>query len=100
PLAPTDAFAQIIEEDHGESLADDARGLFGRMRGSTKHMATLIDDLLNLSRIGRAALGVSRVDMRALASGIVEELKQDSQHRERPLQVTVADLPACQGDAN
>jgi signal transduction histidine kinase len=100
PLRAIDAFSQIIEEDHGESLAPDARALFSRMRGSTRHMATLIDDLLNLSRVGRAALGLSRVDMRALASGIVEELKQDPQQGQRPLQVTVGELPACQGDAN
>jgi signal transduction histidine kinase len=100
PLRAIDAFAQIIEEDHGETLPDEARALFGRMRNSTKHMATLIDDLLNLSRVGRAAIGLQRVDMRALAGAIVEELQADPQQAQRSVDVTVSDLPLCQGDAN
>jgi signal transduction histidine kinase len=101
PLRAIDAFAQIIEEDHGESLVADARELFTRMRTSTRHMATLIDNLLNLSRIGRAAIGIGRVDLRALASSIVEELKAEQLERSGPpVQVKVADLPPCQGDVN
>ena len=101
PLRAIDAFAQIIEEDHGTSLVPDARDLFMRMRASTRHMATLIDNLLNLSRIGRAAIGISRVDLRALATSIVEELKADQQQRPGPpVEAKVADLPPCQGDPN
>ncbi len=100
PLRAIDAYAQIIEEDHGQQLPQDARDLFARMRTSTKHMANLIDDLLNLSRVGRAAIGVQRVDMRALASGIVEELQNDPQQASRTVEVTLGDLPPCQGDAN
>jgi signal transduction histidine kinase len=101
PLRAIDAFAQIIEEDHGEGLPTDARELFTRMRGSTRHMATLIDNLLNLSRIGRAAIGIARVDLRALATSIVEDLQAEQQQRTGPpVQAKVADLPPCQGDVN
>ncbi len=102
PLRAIDAFAQIIEEDHGTTLVPDARELFTRMRKSTKHMATLIDDLLNLSRVGRASIAVGRVDLRALSSAIVEELLEEEQARpERsPVKASVAELPPCQGDAN
>jgi signal transduction histidine kinase len=98
PLRAIDAFSQIIEEDHGGALPDDARELFGRMRTSTKHMATLIDNLLNLSRIGRAAIGIARVDLRALASSIIEELQ--AEQPQRSLQIKLGELPPCQGDIN
>ena len=102
PLRAIDAYAQIIEEDHGQGLEQDARELFTRMRTSTKHMATLIENLLSLSRIGRAAIGIARVDIRALANSIVEELheEKDQKQRAHPVKVTVAELPACQGDVN
>jgi light-regulated signal transduction histidine kinase (bacteriophytochrome)/HAMP domain-containing protein len=100
PLRAIDAYAQIIEEDNGEALPQDARDLFARMRASTKHMANLIDDLLNLSRVGRAAIGLQRVDMRGLASSIVEELRSDPQQASRAVEVDLGELPPCQGDAN
>jgi light-regulated signal transduction histidine kinase (bacteriophytochrome) len=98
PLRAIDAYAQIIEEDFGAGLVDDARELFGRMRTSTKHMATLIDNLLNLSRIGRAAIGIGRVDLRALVLSIIEDLK--AEQPTRSLEIKLGELPPCQGDVN
>jgi signal transduction histidine kinase len=98
PLRAIDAYAQIIEEDHGANLVEDARELFGRMRNSAKHMATLIDNLLNLSRIGRAAIGIGRVDLRALVVSIIDDLK--AEQPARSLQIKLGELPPCQGDVN
>jgi light-regulated signal transduction histidine kinase (bacteriophytochrome) len=53
----------------------------GRVRAASGHMATLIDDLLDLSRVGRRPLRRERVDLARLAAEIVEELKESQPER-------------------
>nr|MBA2618282.1 histidine kinase [Rubrobacter sp.] len=53
-----------------------------RVRTASRHMAELIDDLLDLSRVGRRPLRRERVDLSALATGIAEDLKASGPDRE------------------
>ena len=52
-------------------------------------MGELIDDLLELSRVGRAELRRRRVDLSALARGIAAELERAAP--DRLVQVVIAD---------
>jgi signal transduction histidine kinase len=45
-------------------------------------MAELIDDLLDLSRVGRRPLKRERVDLSALAAGIADDLKRSEPDRD------------------
>jgi predicted ATPase/signal transduction histidine kinase len=98
PLRAIDAFLQIIQEDHGERLDADSRELFGRVRAAALRLATLIDSLLSLSQIGRGAMSTGPVDMTALATAVVEELKAGLPVN-RAVRVTLSELPGCRGDA-
>jgi signal transduction histidine kinase len=82
PLRTIDGFSQILQEDYERVL--DAEGLdyLGRVRAASRHMATLIDDLLNLSRVGRRPLRREPVDLARLATGIIEELRSSQPGRE------------------
>jgi signal transduction histidine kinase len=82
PLRAIDGFSQILQEDYEHVLDEEAMDYLGRVRAASGHMATLIDDLLDLSRVGRRPLRRERVDLARLAKEIVEELKASQPERE------------------
>jgi len=82
PLRTIDGFSQILQEDYEGVLDDEGLDYLGRVRAASKHMATLIDDLLDLSRVGRRPLRREHVDLSRLAAGIIEELEESQPGRE------------------
>ena len=96
PLRAIDGFSQAIEEDERGRLSDSGRRLLGRVRAAAQRMAELIDALLDLSRVTRQPLVRTRVDLSAVARGIVDELERT--HPERRVAVTVARDLAAEGD--
>jgi signal transduction histidine kinase len=74
PLRAIDGFSQALLEDMEGRLDADAVGHLSRIRAATQRMASLIDDLLSLSRITRTDLAVKRVDLSAMARAVCEEL--------------------------
>ena len=81
PLRSIDGFSQALVEDHAGRL--DARGLdyLRRVRGAAQRMGELIDDLLELSRVGRAELVRGSVDLSDLACRVADELVRKEPHR-------------------
>lgn len=82
PLRSIDGFSQILQEDYEGVLDDEGLNYLGRVRAASGHMATLIDDLLDLSRVGRRPLRREPVDLTGLAEGIVEDLRVSEPERE------------------
>ena len=82
PLRTIDGFSQILQEDYERALDDEGMDYLGRVRAASKHMATLIDDLLDLSRVGRRPLRREPVDLARLAAGIIEDLRAAEPGRE------------------
>ena len=82
PLRTVDGFSQILAEDYGDRLDDEGLDYLARVRTASRHMAELIDDLLDLSRVGRRPLRRETVDLSALAFGIAEDLKGAEPERE------------------
>lgn len=73
PLRSIDGFSQALVEDYGDKLDVAGKTLLERVRSASQRMAQLIDDLLNLSRITRAEMNRSDVDLSAL---VREEVAQ------------------------
>jgi PAS domain S-box-containing protein len=76
PLRAIDGFSRALVTDYADKLDDQAKHYFQRIRAGTQRMASLIDDLLKLARIGRIALRRSEIDISALASQVIIELQQ------------------------
>jgi light-regulated signal transduction histidine kinase (bacteriophytochrome) len=76
PLRAVDGFSQALLEDYGDTLDEGAKQHLGRVRAATERMRGLIDDLLELSRLGRRELRVECVDLGALAREIGEQLRR------------------------
>jgi signal transduction histidine kinase len=82
PLRTIDGFSQILLEDHADKLDEEGEDYLGRVRAASQHMDNLIDDLLDLSRVSRGPLRRETVDLSALATGIIDELRRSEPERE------------------
>ncbi|HEC18249.1 MAG TPA: hypothetical protein ENI97_02785 [Gammaproteobacteria bacterium] len=56
PLRSINGFSQILQDEYTQSLDDEALSYLSRTTAAAKKMGSIIDDLLNLSRITRASL--------------------------------------------
>lgn len=74
PLRSINGFTQMLRDDHGHELSVPARELLDGICRTTRRMAELIDALLNLTRISRAAFQCNEVDLSAIAREIAERL--------------------------
>ena len=81
PLRAIDGFSQALEEDYQSLLDNSGKNYLQRVRSATRRMAKLIDDLLELSRVTRAEINRSQVDLSQLANQVQEELQQGSRDR-------------------
>jgi signal transduction histidine kinase len=97
PLRHIDAFAQILDEEYGPSAAGQARHYLSRIRKGAQDMGRLVDDLLNLSRVGRNGAKYETVDLNRLIDDVRTDLRLETDGRD--IDWRVATLPAAQGDA-
>ncbi len=74
PLRAIDGFSQALLEDCSDSLDEEGARYLARIRGNARRMSELIDNLLELSRIGRTGLKPEPVDLGALAREVADEL--------------------------
>jgi signal transduction histidine kinase len=91
PLRAIDGFSQALLDELGDALGETGRGYANRVRSSAQRMATLIDDLLRLSRVTRSPLHRQRVDLGELFRSVAAALQRDDPHRRVEL-VTSGDL--------
>src|SRR5262245_45424815 len=95
PLRAIHGFSQALLEDHGTVINDQGKEYLARASNAAVRMSQLIDDLLTLSRISRAPLVQSQVDLSNLARSIAGELDRQHDHR---VTVTIAAGIAATGD--
>lgn len=88
PLRSIDGFSQLLLQDHAAKLDDEGRDYLRRVCESAQRMGELIDDLLLLSRVGRAELTRDRIDISSIAQAVFDELKKKDP--ERPVQLRMA----------
>ncbi len=98
PLRHMHGFAKILLEDFGPSLDPSARHYLHRIYEATQHMGRLVDDLLNLSRVGRQALHLERTGLNALVEEVLTDLQGET--RGRQVDWRVGSLPTVECDPN
>ena len=81
PLRTIDGFSVALLEDFGEQLPDEGRNYLMRIRTAAQRMAQLIDDLLNLSRLTRAALNPESTNLSKIAMQVLQNLQRESPDR-------------------
>ncbi|HEY3415553.1 MAG TPA: PAS domain S-box protein [Armatimonadota bacterium] len=96
PLRSIDGFSKVLLERYEQQLDERGQDYLNRVRAAAQRMARLIDDMLNLSRIGRAEMHLETVDLGAVASSIIEELRQ--RDPERQVEVVMQPEMVVMGD--
>jgi len=81
PLRGIDGWSAALIEDYGNKLDEQAHEYLGRVRSETQRMGQLIDDLLRLSRVTRAEMKPTRVDLSALATTITSRIREANPER-------------------
>jgi signal transduction histidine kinase len=96
PLRAIAGFSQVLEEEAGTALNQEARAALTRIRTAAARMGVLIDELLKLSRVTRAPLHRQDVDLTRLATDVIERLRQADPTRN--VEVSVAPNLRVTGD--
>jgi light-regulated signal transduction histidine kinase (bacteriophytochrome) len=87
PLRAIDGFSQALKEDFFSDLKPEANALLDRVRAAAQRMGHLIDDLLALSRVSRAPLALTRVDISDLARSVAAGLMQGAPNRKVDVEI-------------
>ena len=95
PLRAIDGFCRVVTEDYGQELHPKAQDYLKRVCAAAGRMGELIDDLLELSRVGRADLRRASVDLSEIAGEVVSDLRKRSDR-----DVDVAIEPELVADAD
>ena len=74
PLRAIDGFTRLLADDYAPHLNTEGKRLCSIVRENTKSMGRLIDDLLAFSRLGRAEMNLSQIDMGTMANSVFHEL--------------------------
>jgi two-component system NtrC family sensor kinase len=81
PLRSIDGFSKLLLVDYADKLDAKGQDYLHLVRESAQRMGELIDDLLLLSRVGRADLSRDQIDLSEIARGVSDELKKKDPDR-------------------
>ncbi|PZR21605.1 MAG: histidine kinase [Citrobacter freundii] len=96
PLSSIKNYTEIIMEDHGKDISEEARLLFTKVISAADKMAGLIRDVLQYSRVGRAEVSSDPIDMGRILKEIKEELI--SSRKEKNPVLEIKNTPDVYGD--
>jgi len=96
PLRHVDGFSKLLVDKHGAELSPDAQEDIATIRDSVLHMGILIDDLLNLARLGRKQMSMQATGLNSL----VDEARADlmRENPDRTIEWKVETLPFVECD--
>ncbi len=75
PLRTIDGFSLALKEDFSHCLNDEGQDYIGRVRAGVQRMGTLIDALLQLSRVSRSELQREKINLSMLSKLVFDELR-------------------------
>ena len=96
PLRAIDGFCHALLDDYGRLIDETGHDYLRRARAAASRMGELIDGLLKLSRIGRAALRQVDLDLSGLARQVAGELEKA--YPERQVRFAIQDGLVARGD--
>ena len=97
PLRHIEGYVGMLTREAEGVLSEKAAHYLRTITGSSRLMTTLIDDLLEFSRMGRTDMRMGTVNLNAIVDQVRDEL--DLGVRDRDIRWTVYRLPAVNGDA-
>ena len=96
PLRHVMGFVDLLQKDAGPSLSEKSLGHLTTISQSAKRMGDLIDDLLAFSRVGRAELQKTEVNLDELVRETLGDFQAET--KERNIAWKIHPLPAVRAD--
>ncbi|HEV2522632.1 MAG TPA: ATP-binding protein [Candidatus Acidoferrales bacterium] len=96
PLHVIDGYAELLAQTYGSVLGPEGKKYLDRIHGSVQQMADIIEDLLNLSRIGRQDLNIQTVDLNEIIIPIFADCQSVTPNRK--IDWRIGRLPQCECD--
>lgn len=91
PLRHIGGFSKLLLEEFGSTLDPNAQHYVQRIQAGTQKMGLLVDELLNLARVGRHALSRRPTRLNSMVAEVIAILQPDSEGRQ--VEWAIADLP-------
>ena len=82
PLRHISGFSKILSEEFAASLPCEAQHHLERIQQGTSRMGALVDDLLNLARVGRQELRLQVTGLNSLVDEVIVGLKPECEGRQ------------------
>lgn len=96
PLRMVTSYLGLLENKYADILDDRAKEYMGFAVEGGQRMRDLIDDLLSYTRVDSQGKPFTPVDMNAIASAVLKNLKSSIQFSNA--QITIEDLPTINAD--
>ncbi len=96
PLRHIGGFSKMLLEEFGPQIPDGAQHYLQRIQEGTRRMGLLVDDLLNLARLGRHELRLQAVALNTVIEEVIRDLKQDCEGRQ--VEWKIGNLPFVECD--
>ena len=97
PLRHLDAYAQLLWDEAGPALDENARSHLSKIMRTRKRMSALIEDFLSFARMRQQNLSEADVDFNALVRDIISETHAEPERSQ--IEWLVSPLPKVRGDA-
>ena len=81
PIRGIHNYSSFLIEDYGETLGEDGRHKLETLMRLTTRMEDLISSLLHYSRLGRAELEMTSVNLNQLVEGVIELVQMSKQEQ-------------------
>jgi light-regulated signal transduction histidine kinase (bacteriophytochrome) len=86
----------MLVEELGESLNPDSRRYLDRIQAGTHKMGLLVDELLNLAKVGRHTLNLRPIKLNAIVADVIGMIESEGAGRD--IEWMVVDLPTVECD--
>lgn len=96
PLRHISGFSKILVEEFAGNLPSEAQHHLQRIQEGTRRMGQLVDDLLNLGRVGRKEFSRKVAGLRFIVDEVIDSLKPEI--GDRHVEWKIGDLPYLECD--
>jgi signal transduction histidine kinase len=96
PLRHVAGFATLLKKRAGDALDEEGKRYLETITGAAARMGRLIDDLLAFSRMGRAEMMNTRVNLDEIVEDVIRNTREDT--TQRRIKWTTHPLPSVAGD--
>jgi PAS domain S-box-containing protein len=98
PLRHMSGFTRILVEDFAAALPDEAQRHLERIEQGAQHMGVLVDELLNLTRVGRQPLTMQVTGLSPIVKDVLTLFENELE--DRKVEWKIGELPFVECDPN